>query len=328
MKVGFVCAHPLTIRALYSQHPLYGNPSLMTASTQQLGIWRKQAADRIHSLMTQFTGDELHLEDAQADTLLRQLSNLPARPSDRTPYAGIFPESSLSVARVKTANRLKQLILDLKGDSLQPPDGWVDELLRSLLKLPARGSNQPYVDIFPDAVLPQITLDQLLRIAIHASASRVEELTPYLLDTMAKYDISTPLRQAHFLAQIIHESGSFHYVEEIDAGDYLEYRTDLGNTEPGDGPRYKGRGLIQITGRSNYAACGEALGVDLLNQPSRLAENDLACLCAGWFWEKNRINEFADQDNVERVTQIINGGFNGFEERKEFLQIARDVLGV
>jgi putative chitinase len=300
----------------------------MMASTQQLSIWRSQAADRIQSLMTQFTGDELHPEDAQADTLLRQLSNLPARPSDRAPYAGIFPDTSLSVARVKAANHLKQLIVGIKDDSLQPSDGWVDELLRSLLQLAPRGVNQPYVDILPDAVSPQITLDQMLKIAIHASANRVEELLPHLLNTMAECDISTPLRQAHFLAQIIHESGSFHYVEEIDPGDYLEYRTDLGNTEPGDGPRYKGRGLIQITGRSNYAACGEALGVDLLSQPTRLAENDLACLSAGWFWQKNRINEFADQDNVDLVTQTINGGFNGFEERKEFLQIARDVLGV
>lgn len=298
------------------------------ASTDSLDFWRKQAADRLQNLLTQVTGDDLQPADYQADTLLRQLGNLPTRPSDRAPYQGSFPQESVSVARVKTANRIKQIILQMKEPSLQPPDGWIDGAVRSLMNLPERNGAQPYADLFPVSEISPITLDQLLNIATHASASRVEALLPHLLKTMAQYEISTPLRQAHFLAQLIHESGSFNYVEEIDPGDYLEGRTDLGNTEPGDGPRYKGRGLIQITGRDNYAACGHDLGVDLLSHPMRLMDDDLACLSAGWFWSKNRLNEFADQDDVTRVSRTINGGFNGFEERQHYTAIAKEILSV
>ncbi|NDJ17586.1 glycoside hydrolase family 19 protein [Myxacorys almedinensis A] len=174
--------------------------------------------------------------------------------------------------------------------------------------------------------MPAITVEQLMKMAPYASSERIKRLYPHLILTMAEYDITTPLRETHFLSQLIHESGSFHYVEEIDAGDYLEGRTDIGNTEPGDGRRYKGRGLIQITGRTNYDACGQDLGVDLLNNPALLTNDDLACLSAGWFWQKNNLNQFADADDVEMVTRTINGGLNGFAERQSYLAIAKEVL--
>jgi putative chitinase len=220
------------------------------------------------------------------------------------------------------------LILQVQDKQLQPQDGWIDEALRSLLQLPARNGGEPYADIFPIPAPLQINLEQLLAIATEADPARVEELLPHLLQTMMQYDITTSLRQSHFLAQLIHESGSFNYVEEIDSGEYLEGRTDLGNIEPGDGPRYKGRGLIQITGRDNYAACGHDLGVDLISEPTRLTENELACLSAGWFWTKNGLNALADEDDEEMVCRTINGGLNGFEERQYFLAIAKGVLSV
>lgn len=295
-------------------------------STQQLIIWRKKAANRIHQLITIYTGEALQPTDSHADTLLRRLSNLPERPSDRAPYKGSFPDVSISVGRVKTANRLKQLVINIKGDSLQPQDGWVDDALRSLLTLPPRGGNPPYADLIPATPLPSISSNQLLEMAIYADPDRVKRLYPHLLLAMAEYDITTPLRETHFLSQLIHESGSFNYVEEIDPGDYLEGRTDIGNTQRGDGRRYKGRGLIQITGRTNYEACGQDLGVDLINNPVLLKNDDLACLSAGWFWQKNDLNEYADADDVEMVTRIINGGLNGFAERQKYLAIAKEVL--
>lgn len=294
------------------------------SSHPQLTIWRKQAADRLQQVLLSITGNELQPSDACADTLLRQLSNLPARPGDRAPYQGTFPNEAVSVARVKTVNRLRQLIMNIQGDPLQ--DQAVDAALRSLLNLPARSTQTPYAEIFPETPLPGITLNHLLRIAPYADSAQVESLFPHLLLTMAEYEIKTPLRQAHFLAQLIHESGSFNYLEEIDLGDYLEGREDLGNIYPGDGCRFKGRGLIQITGRTNYEACGQALGVNLIEAPTRLAEPDLACLSAGWFWSKNKINVDADRDDIEMVTRIINGGLNGFQERQHYLEVAKKIL--
>ncbi|BAU13118.1 glycoside hydrolase, family 19 [Leptolyngbya sp. NIES-3755] len=297
-------------------------------SQPQLRIWRKQAADRIQQIILSATTNEFQPNDAHADTLLRQLSNLPARPSDRAPYQGSFPNEPVSVARIKTANRLRQLILNIRAAEYQPQDYAIDTAIRSLSALPERTTQKPYASLFRPTTLPNISVDRLLEIAPHASRAQVTSLLPHLLLTMGLYEITTPIRQAHFLSQLIHESGSFNYLEEIDPGDYLEGRTDLGNTEPGDGRRFKGRGLIQITGRSNYQACGEALGINLIEAPTRLAEHDLACFSAGWFWSKNQINPHADRDDVERVTRIINGGLNGFDDRKYYLAAARDVLNV
>jgi putative chitinase len=297
-------------------------------SSPQLTIWRKQAADRLQQVLFSMTSPDLQPIDAHIDTLLRQLSNLPARPSDRAPYQGSFPNESVSGARVKTVNRLRQLIVSIQGSEFQPQDQIVDTALRSILNMPERTTQNPYAEIFPETPLPAITLNHLLEIASYADADQVAALFPHLLLTMAEYEISTPMRQAHFLAQLIHESGSFNYLEEIDPGDYLEDREDLGNIHPGDGRRFKGRGLIQITGRANYEACGLALGVNLIEKPTRLAEYDLACLSAGWFWSKHDINEFADRDDVEMVTRTINGGLNGFDDRQYYLEIAKDVLNV
>ncbi|MBW4440073.1 MAG: hypothetical protein KME10_02305 [Plectolyngbya sp. WJT66-NPBG17] len=297
-------------------------------SLPQLLIWRKQSADRLQQILLSTTSNDLQPNDAHADTLLRQLSNLPARPGDRAPYQGSFPNEAVSIARVKTVNRLRQLILNIRNAQFQPQDQAIDAALRSLLSMPARTTQNPYAAIFPATPLADINVDRLLEIAPYADPAQVTSLLPHLLLTMAEYKINTPLRQAHFLAQLIHESGSFNYLEEIDPGDYLEDRTDLGNTEPGDGRRFKGRGLIQITGRSNYQACGQALGINLIQAPTRLAEHDLACLSAGWFWSKNQINQFADRDDVEMVSRTINGGLNGFDERQYYLAAAKDVLNV
>ena len=296
-------------------------------SPQQLVIWRKQAADRLKELIRQNSGDDYQPADNQADDLLRSLANLPARPADRPPYKGSFPHDDADTGRLKAANRLKQLIVGIKGEAFQPQDGTVDHALRLLTNLPTRPTDKlPYASIFAETKMPDITTAEIIAIASYADPARVDELLPYILLTMMEYGIDTPLRQAHFLAQLAHESGSFNYVEELVSGEDYEDRDDLGNTEPGDGVRFKGRGLIQITGRTNYTDCGNDLGIDLVKNPTRLADNDLACLSAGWFWAKNDLNTYADQDDVVTVTQIINGGDNGLEEREYFLSVAREVL--
>ena len=143
---------------------------------------------------------------------------------------------------------------------------------------------------------------------------------------MAEFGIDTPLRQAAFLAQVGHESGQLRYVRELASGAAYEGRADLGNVVAGDGVRFKGRGLLQVTGRANYAACGVALGLDLLAAPQLLEQEVAACRSAGWFWQSRGLNRLADAGDQERVTRRVNGGVNGLAERLALYVVARKVL--
>lgn len=170
-----------------------------------------------------------------------------------------------------------------------------------------------------------ITLDQLIKIMPFAR-KRAAAFIDHINAAMLEFGISTPARQASFLAQVGHESGQLAYVREIASGDAYEGRRDLGNTWPGDGRRYRGRGLIQITGRANYAACGAALGLDLLGHPELLEQPANACRSAGWFWKTHGLNELADAGDQVRVTRRVNGGTNGLADRLELFAVAQRVL--
>lgn len=146
-------------------------------------------------------------------------------------------------------------------------------------------------------------------------APAISPIGSVLAATLDKYEINTRNRIAHFLAQTCHESDQFHALEEYASGEAYEGRVDLGNTEPGDGPRYKGRGLIQLTGRANYARVGDALGLDLIGQPGLAAQPVHALQVACEYWKEHDINAAADLDTVVRVTRLINGGTNGLAER-------------
>lgn len=171
-----------------------------------------------------------------------------------------------------------------------------------------------------------ITPDDLRRIMPYAKG-RADVFAPMLTAAMDEFGIDTAARAAAFLAQVAHESGELRYVEEIASGEAYEGRADLGNTEPGDGVRYKGRGLLQITGRANYATCGDALGIDLLADPTPLTQPDLACRSAAWFWESRGLNQLADKDDFIRITRRINGGLTGYASRLQYLERAKRVLG-
>ena len=168
----------------------------------------------------------------------------------------------------------------------------------------------------------------LKKIMPFATDANIDKFLPHLNDTMATFNIDTPMRQAHFLAQIAHESGSLRYVKEIASGEAYEGRKDLGNVIPGDGVRFKGRGLIQLTGRTNYKLFDDFTRheLDLLNHPDRVERPDLAALVAGWFWNRNKLNELADQDMFLKITRKINGGYNGIEDRQQHLDRAKAVL--
>lgn len=171
-----------------------------------------------------------------------------------------------------------------------------------------------------------ITAEQLKTIARYASLATVNKYLQALNDTMAKYEINTPLRMAHFLAQILHESGSLRYHEEIASGSAYEGRTDLGNFQEGDGIKFKGRGLIQLTGRANYKSYGDYVGEDLEAHPELVATPKYAADAAGWFWSIKHLNTYADQDDVIAITKKVNGGLNGFADRKEILGRAKKEL--
>ncbi|WJD63703.1 glycoside hydrolase family 19 protein [Pseudomonas kurunegalensis] len=176
---------------------------------------------------------------------------------------------------------------------------------------------------------PGLTVEKMRIIMTTASASRVAEFYQPILDVLARYAIDTPLRIAHFLAQIAHESGCLLYTEELASGAAYEWRTALGNTQKGDGARFKGRGLIQLTGRANYRQYGLACHRDFESRDApELVSTDrgLAVDVAGWFWKKNNLNDLADADNVEKVTRKINGGVNGLIERTAYLERAKWLL--
>lgn len=174
-----------------------------------------------------------------------------------------------------------------------------------------------------------LTADQLARCCV-CSVARALQWLPHLLDAMADYEINTPPRQAAFLAQIGHESGGLRYVKEIwgptPAQARYEGRADLGNTQPGDGFKYRGRGLIQVTGRTNYRVCGAALLLPLEEQPELLELLQYASRSAAWFWESHGLNALADAGEFERITRRINGGVNGLVDRMARLSIASEVL--
>ena len=131
-----------------------------------------------------------------------------------------------------------------------------------------------------------------------------------------EFEINTPLRQQHFIAQCAHESDHFQTTQEYASGAAYEGRKDLGNVQKGDGKRYKGRGLVQLTGRFNYTKAAKELGdPDILAKPETVERFPLAATVSGWFWLTNKCNAAADRDDPRAVCKIVNGGMNGLNSR-------------
>ncbi|ADV84125.1 glycoside hydrolase family 19 protein [Terriglobus saanensis] len=174
-----------------------------------------------------------------------------------------------------------------------------------------------------------LTPELLQRIMPHARAPWIAKYFPYLEQSMALYQIDTVLRKSHFLAQVAHESGELRYTEELASGRQYEGRKDLGNVQAGDGERFKGRGLLQLTGRAEYSAFSLACGTDLMTEdhPALLAtEPALAMESAAWYWSVHRLNYFADVDELLAITRCINGGLNGLASREAYLARAKACL--
>lgn len=173
---------------------------------------------------------------------------------------------------------------------------------------------------------PLLSLSALYSITLTASRDRLLPFVIPLNQGFDRFQVNTPLRICHFLAQVLHESGEFQYQQEIASGADYEGRSDLGNCYPGDGCRYKGRGLIQVTGRANYAQISRDLGIDYLNNPQRLAQLPDCANSAFWFWNSRGLSDYADRDNLDAITLRVNGGYNGYGDRLNYLQRAKAAL--
>lgn len=173
---------------------------------------------------------------------------------------------------------------------------------------------------------PLISREQLRKIAKYATDSNIDLYLSPINNTLTKYQINTPLRMCHFLAQILHESGSFRYKEEIASGEAYEGRIDLGNTQAGDGRRFKGRGLIQITGRANYQQYADYRQESINFILEQATHHNISADIAGWYWMTRGLNTLADADDLLRITKRINGGYNGLKDRAAHLERAKAIL--
>ncbi len=171
-----------------------------------------------------------------------------------------------------------------------------------------------------------ITKYQLKKIMPRISEKKLDLCFPFLVSAMEQYEINTVLRMSAFLAQLGHESMDLVYMEEIASGEAYEGREDLGNVNPGDGKRYKGRGPIQLTGRKNYVKYGELLGLDLIGNPEQAATPEVGFQIAALYWKLNGLNSLADSESFKSITRKINGGYIGLEDRTRRYIIAKDVL--
>ncbi len=179
-----------------------------------------------------------------------------------------------------------------------------------------------------------LTDTQLQQIMPRLAAAKLQLLLPHLNRAMQAYGVDTMARTAAFIAQLAHESGEFRWMEEIWGPTDAQRRYEppgtlaarLGNTQAGDGKRFKGRGPIQITGRFNYTKYGALLGVDLAAQPELAATPAIAFATAGLYWKSNGLNELADAGDFLKITRRINGGTNGLADRQKYHARALEVL--
>ena len=203
----------------------------------------------------------------------------------------------------------------------------------------------------------KLTLENLQACLPDAKVSNLEKFLEGFNETFEHFEINTPESMAMFLAQTAHESGNFsateenlnysakgltgtfkrYFPSETDATPYARkpekianrvYGSRMGNgaESSGEGYKYRGRGVIQLTGKDNYNNCGKALGLDLLAEPDQVAKNPVAVLSAGWFWNTRKLNTWAEKGDVLTVTKKINGGTIGLEDRKKHYQHIVEVL--
>lgn len=168
-----------------------------------------------------------------------------------------------------------------------------------------------------------MNVDTLLSAMPGLDRAKATSYLPLMEAAMREYGITSEMRARMWLAQVGHESVSLRYFEEIASGAAYEGRKDLGNTQPGDGVRFKGRGPIQITGRANYTSAGSALKLPLVPNPPMAADPNYAFRVSAWWWATHGLNEISDTGDVVAATRRINGGTNGLDDREQRYALAK-----
>ncbi len=207
-------------------------------------------------------------------------------------------------------------------------DQALDAAIRAAKGLPDRPEGvAPYVRLFPAPPDPVPMPALATLVGAHATAWHAP-----LNTALREAYITNPLEVAHFLAQVLHETGGLKWLEEIwgptPTQERYEGRADLGNVLPGDGYLYRGRGLIHLTGRHNYGRAGQALGLPLVEQPDLAARPEHAARIACWYWNSRALGWSALRDDLEAVTRGVNGGINGMADRAKWLARAKAALGL
>ncbi len=180
----------------------------------------------------------------------------------------------------------------------------------------------------------ELTAEQLHAVMPSATLKSIEACLPHINAALAEFAIDNPKRVAAFISQIAHETGQLHWLREVwgPTKDQLHYdppsnlAKGLGNTKPGDGKKYRGRGGLQITGKSNYRVYGRLLSLPLEEQPELAELPDYAFRIAGAFWNQLNLNPLADIEDFKKITLRINGGYNGLAEREQFYRRAKQAL--
>ncbi len=187
----------------------------------------------------------------------------------------------------------------------------------------------PSTDATADGTL-RVTTEKLRRLTPTGRADILQTLANEFDLAAPSYELTTTLRVCHFLAQAAHESMGFSRLKELGGPTWFaryEGRKDLGNVNPGDGVKYYGRGIFQLTGRANYADMGPRVNVDLIANPDAAMQPSLSLRIASIFWTRRKLNTFADADDIREITRRINGGANGLAERTHLYEKARTIWG-
>jgi predicted chitinase len=237
----------------------------------------------------------------------------------------IARRAGVTVAALRQANpQITNIDLISPGQCVNIPDGGTT----------AETTDEPAPSLPSPVSAPgfkPLTAQELCAIVPTLSPTTAASLIDALNNAMQGANINTPARQAAFLAQIAHETGGFRWFRELGSDAYFQRydgRADLGNTQPGDGARFKGRGFIQITGRTNYQKAGEALGIDLIDNPQLAETPAVGARIAAWYWQSHDLNALADRGDFITITRRINGGLNGLADRQAYYARAERVLGV
>jgi len=171
-----------------------------------------------------------------------------------------------------------------------------------------------------------ITAQLLASLSTKEKPELMAPLAEAMNEFFPRYEINTERRLEHFLAQALHEADGFRTLQEYASGQAYEGRKDLGNTQTGDGRKFKGHGIFQTTGRANHAAAGKVMGIDAVNHPELLATPRYAVWSACIYWQSRKLNQYADADDAKTITKKINGGLNGYDDRLIYLGRCRQAI--